>query len=162
MPILINKEVKELLSDKETLKVLATTDASGVPHAVIKQSLFLNENGQLAYLELIESSKTNKNLVASIWFNQKVSIVLKGKDGQSYEIIGTPVRALVTGPVFQKHYVEVRQKLGDVDLAAVWIINPESVRNQSFVVRRDEEDIRHPTFKHLDRIAKVFTNAQTV
>lgn len=155
MAIQLDKEIIELLKEKETVKVLATTDAQGVPHAVIKQSLHLGEDGNLVYLELLESSKTNKNLVRSIWFNRNVSVTLAGKDRKSYQIIGKPIKALIAGPVFQKHYVSIRERLGgDVDLAAVWIIEPEQVINQTFSVRKAQEDALHPTFKHLDLLAR--------
>jgi len=154
MAIQLNEEVKELLQDKDTLKVLATTGENGIPHVVIKQTLHLGEDGNLVYLELIESSRTNKNLVRAIWFDRKVALALKGKDGESWQITGKPVKAHVTGPIFQKHYVSVRERLGDVDLATVWVIEPEEVTDQSFSARRKEEEALHPTFAHLDRLAK--------
>jgi hypothetical protein len=156
MSVTLTDKVVELLADQETVKVLATTDRYGVPHAVVKQSLHADENGQLVYLELLESSQTNKNLVHSIWFNKTVAVLLKGKEGISYQIKGTPVRALVSGPVFQKNYVEIRKKLGDgdVDLAAVWIIEPQEVIDESYQARRQQEEELHPHFKHLDRIAR--------
>lgn len=79
MAVQLNKDIEDLLSDEETIKVLATTDEKGIPHAVVKQSLHLGEDGNLVYLELLESSRTNKNMVWSIWFDRKVSIVLTGK-----------------------------------------------------------------------------------
>lgn len=154
MAVQLVKEVIELLEDKETVKVLATVDEKGVPHAVIKQSLHLGEDGNLVYLELLESSRTNKNLVRSIWFNRKVSVILKGKDLSSYQIIGNPVKAIITGPIFQKQYTWIREQLGDVDLAAVWIIAPEEIYNQTFSVRKGQEEVAHPNFIHLDRLAK--------
>jgi hypothetical protein len=154
MAVQLEPKVRELLDDKDTVKVLATTDKNGIPHAVVKQTLHVDEGGRLAYLELLESSRTNRNLVSSIWFNRKVSVVLQGKDGLSFEIIGRPVKTLITGPVFQRHYIAVRENLGDVDLAAVWIIEPEEVNNQTFAARKAQEDARHPIFTHLDRLAK--------
>lgn len=154
MAIQLAKEVIELLNDKETVKVLATTDEKGVPHAVIKQTFGVGEDGNLTYLELLESSQTNKNLVRSIWFNRKVAVTLKGKDGVSYQIKGKPVRAIISGLEFQKHYVSIRERLGDVDLASVWVIEPEEVINQSYQVRKAHEEATRPYFKHLDRLAK--------
>lgn len=154
MAVQLGNEVIELLKDKETIKVLATTDEAGVPHVVIKQTIQLGDDENLFYLELLESSKTNKNLVRSIWFNRKVSVALQGKDKQSYQIIGRPVKAIISGPVFQKHYVAIREKLGDVDLATVWVIEPEEVSNQTFSIRRAQEEAAHPIFKHLDQLAK--------
>ncbi len=153
MAVQLEGKIKKLLQDKETLKVLVTTDENGTPHAVIKQTLHLDEDGRLAYLELLESSQTNKNLVRGIWFDRKVSVVLKGKDGESFQIIGKPVKAVITGQEFQKHYVDIRRELGDVDLAAIWLIEPENFREETFQVRKAQEEARHPLFKHLDRLA---------
>jgi predicted pyridoxine 5'-phosphate oxidase superfamily flavin-nucleotide-binding protein len=150
----LTNEIIDLLEDKETTKVLATLDADGFPHAVVKQSLQPGEDGTILYLELLESSRTNKNLVRSIWFNQRVAIALKGKDGRSYQIKGIPVKTHITGPLFQKHYTAVRKRLGDVDLAAVWVIEPEEIVEETFAVRKGEEERKHPFFTHLDRLAK--------
>jgi len=154
MAIQLNEEVIGLLVDKETVKILATTDEQGTPHTVIKQSIHLGEDGNLVYLELLESSQTNKNMTRSIWFKRKVAITLNGKDGRSYQIKGRPIRAIISGPLFQETYINTRERLGDVDLAAIWIIEPEEVRNESFFVRQAEEESIRPYFKHLDRLAK--------
>lgn len=154
MTIELSKEVIQLLRDDTTIKAIATTDDKGVPHVVIKQSLHVNDEGELVYLELLESSQTNKNLVRSIWFNQKVAINLKGSEGISYQIKGSPIKAIISGPIFKKYYDEVREKLGDVDLATVWIIKPEELYNQSYQVRIRDEESQHPYFIHLDRLAK--------
>ena len=153
MAIQLSRNIIELIEDNNTTKVLATLDANGFPHAVVKQSLHTGEDGNLLYLELLESSLTNRNLVRSIWFNQKVSIALWGKNGQSYQIKGKPVKTHITGPLFQKHYLAVRERLGDVELAAVWVIEPEEVVDESFARRKAEEEAAHPFFRHLDRLA---------
>ncbi|HXW68817.1 MAG TPA: aliphatic sulfonate ABC transporter substrate-binding protein, partial [Dissulfurispiraceae bacterium] len=157
MAFQLNKEVIDLLADEQTVKVLATTDANGIPHAVVKQSVHLGESGNLVFFELIESARTNRNLVRSIWFDGRVSVTLIGKGGQSYQITGKPVKVLVAGPAFQQFYLRVREQLGDVDLAAVWIIEPEEVRNQDLSTRIAVESAAHPNFIHLDRLAKAKT-----
>jgi hypothetical protein len=105
-------------------------------------------------LELLETSRTNRNLVRSIWYDRRVAILLKGQDGRSFQIKGLPVRAHVSGPVFQKHYSEVRARLGDVALAAVWVIRPDEVLDETPDVRRKEEQAAHPSFTHLDRLVR--------
>ncbi|HTP65915.1 MAG TPA: hypothetical protein VMJ66_11035 [Geobacteraceae bacterium] len=150
----LTTEIIDLLGDSETTKVLATLDADGFPHAVVKQSLQPGEDGEIIYLELLESSRTNKNLVRSIWFGQKIAIALKGKDGRSWQVKGKPVRTHITGPLFQEHYTAIRQRLGDVDLAAVWVIEPEEVIEETFAVRKGEEERQHPFFSHLDLLAR--------
>ncbi len=154
MSIRLEEDVIRLLNDENTVKILATSDENGNPHVVVKQSLSLWDEGKIAYLELIESSITQKNLTRSIWFNKKVSVLLKGRNGESWQIKGKPIKAVVAGQIFEKSYVEIRQKLGDVDLAAVWIIEPEEVINESYFIRKVEEETKRPVFKHLDRLAK--------
>jgi hypothetical protein len=150
----LSKEQTALIADRETLKLLATTDESGTPHVVVKQSIHLAEDGNIHYLELLESSRTNHNLVRAIWFDRKVSIAIKGAGKQSFQIKGRPVEVHVTGPLFEKHYVEVRSLLGDVDLAGVWVIEPEEVIDENPEIRRRDEEARRPFFRHLDRLAK--------
>ena len=154
MPVMLKNEVVELLRESETVKVLATVDENGSPHAVVKQSLQLGEDGNLYYLEFLETSRTNKNLLRSIWFDRRVSVILKGKGDLSYQIKGKPVRSIVAGPVFQEHYLAARRRRPDADPVAVWIIEPLEVVDESFSVRMAEEEALHPLFTHLDRIAR--------
>jgi hypothetical protein len=148
----LGKEIKELFNDEQTVKVLATTDKDGTPHAVFKASIDMNEDGNIQYLELIESSQTNMNMVNSIWFKHKVAISIKTQDGRSYQIKGTPIKTHISGAIFEKYYKQARQKLNDSDLAAVWIIEPEEVINESYEYRKKEEETKHPLLKHLDRL----------
>ncbi|WP_306532600.1 hypothetical protein [Geobacter sp.] len=150
----LSKEIIDLFADTESTKVLATLDEYGVPHVVVKQSLHVGDDGNLLYLELLESSRTNKNLVRSIWFDRKVSVAVTGRGGQSYLIKGRPVKTHITGPVFQQHYQAIRERLGDVDLAAVWVIEPEEILDETFVARKVEEELKHPLFTHLDRLVR--------
>jgi hypothetical protein len=152
MAIRLGDEIVELLGNPDTIKILTTVDESGTPHAVAKQSLSVDSNGDIFYLERIESSRTNRNLVWSIWFERKVSILLISKDGRSYQIKGTPTRSHVSGPIFQKHYAALRARLGDVDLSAVWVITPESIIDESWKSRHEQEQTARPHFIHLDRI----------
>lgn len=154
MAIKLEQNVIDLLKDNKTIKVIATSDKNGVPHVVFKGSIGTDAEGNITYLELLESSKTNSNLVNSIWFKRKVAITAKAEDGTSIQIKGTPIQCAITGPLFEHHYKLVREKLGDVDLAAVWVIEPEEVREETFQVRKEEEEHNHPLLIHLDRLAK--------
>jgi hypothetical protein len=153
MSTLLDASVRELLSDKATVKILATTDEHGVPHAVAKGSLSLDEDGNLIHLELIESSRTNRNLVYSLWHDRPVSILLVGGDGRSYQIQGVPRRLHVSGPLFQQHYQALRARLGDVDLSGVWVIEPRQATDQSWRSRLAAETATGGNLLHLDRIA---------
>lgn len=153
MPEILTPEVRDLLADSLTVKILATTDGQGHPHAVVKHSLHLGENGRLHLLELLESSSSNRNLLRALWFGGHVAISLSAPDGRSVQIKGRPVKTHITGPLFLRHYQEVRARHGDIDLAAVWEIEPDAVTDQSFGARKDVEDALHPAFIHLDRLA---------
>lgn len=153
MAIILNETVRDLFAHPDSTKVLATVDQHGVPHVVVKQSLQVDDAGNLLFLELLESSRTNRNLVRSIWYDRTVAVSVQGPSGASYQIKGKPVKAHITGPLFLKHYLAVREQLGDVDLAAVWVIEPEEVTDESFGARQAEEAEKHPLFRHLDRLA---------
>jgi len=151
----LNKEIIALFSNDDSTKVLATVNEHGYPHAAAKPFIRVDDDGNLLYLELVESSRTQKNLVRSIWFDQKVSVSVSDKSGQSWQIKGRPVKTLITGPIYLHHYRDVRKRLGDVDLSAVWVIEPEEVINENIQVRHTEEEALHPLFRHLDRLAKI-------
>lgn len=154
MAVDIKNEVVELFNTQGTVKVLVTLDESGQPHAVVKNSLRFSGDGKLFYLELLESSKSYRNFTRSLWFNQKVTVSAAGENGASYQVKGVPEKILISGPVFEKHYRDIREKPGDVDLAAVCVINPEEVINETFKLRFEEQENRQPVFRHLDRLAK--------
>lgn len=155
MTVKLSQEIKEIFLDKESIKVLGTVDEFGVPHVVFKDSIDINAKGEIVYLELIETSITNRNLVSSIWFDRKVSINVVDKNKKSYQIKGIPTEAIISGAIFEKYYEEVQRKLGDdYDLSTVWIIEPEIVVEQTLSVRIKIEEEKHPLLKHLDRLAK--------
>jgi predicted pyridoxine 5'-phosphate oxidase superfamily flavin-nucleotide-binding protein len=155
MSVKLTKLANQLLNDPETSKVLATVDGDGVPHVVTKGSIQAGPDGNIHVLQGLEFSTTARNLVRSIWFDRKVAIGLRGKDGQSIQIKGRPIANHITGPLFQEHYVKLRERRGDTDLAGVWVIAPEEIIDETPGRRIAEEQERHPYVLHLDRIAKV-------
>ncbi|PWC45843.1 pyridoxamine 5'-phosphate oxidase family protein [Azospirillum sp. TSO22-1] len=154
MPVSLSAEVADLIADPTAAKVLVTTDEDGTPHAVATDFLEIAGDGTILYLEPLESSASNRNLVRSIWYDRRVAIALKGADGRSVQIKGRPVRTHVAGPVFQRHYVDFQERHGDIDLAAVWVIRPEAVHDEDFGRAKAHEEATRPFFRHLDRIAK--------
>jgi hypothetical protein len=150
----LTQEVIDLLAANGTSKVLATTDEKGFPHAVAGVPLRVDEQGRLLYLEYFESSVTNKNLTRSIWFDGNVAIALSDTSGQTIQIKGRPVKNHITGTLFLKYYREVSAEQGNVNLAAVWEIEPLEVTNESDVLRRELESKIRPFLSHLDRIAR--------
>jgi len=153
MAIEISDEIKGLLQDKNTLKALASIDKDGVPHVVFKGSINLDEEGNLFFLELLETSQTNKNLTYSIWFDKKVAINLYN-DKKSIQIKGTPKKVHITGRLFEEKYQEVRARNPKADLSGVWIITPEEIRTETFSERLEYEREHYPVIGHLDRDLK--------
>lgn len=149
------EELKKLLKKTDTVKVLGTVDEKGNPHVVIKDSMRLLDDGTIAYAEDFDSSRSNKNMVRSIWFDKLVSINVT--DGEvSYQITGKSVKCLITGPLFKEFLIKERERFGgDSDIQSVWIVSPIEVRNQTRMVRRKEEWNERPFFNiHLDRLKK--------
>ena len=154
MAIRLNDEAAALLRDAQTTKFLSTLGPDGTIHGVFKEFVEVEEDGNILLLELLESSITNRNLVNSLWFKKQVSIAARSAGGTSWQIKGIPIRCLITGPKFEKYYALARTLFGDVDLSSVWIIEPVEARNETFTVRKEEEEAKHPLFVHLDRLAK--------
>jgi hypothetical protein len=149
---ILSEDIGRLLADDKTIAALATTGSDGAVHVSYKTSFRLRKDGNLEYDEAIETSQTNKNLVYSIWFGKTLSINVLSEDRRSFLITGRPVRAVISGREFRDHYIAIRERLGDVDLSAVWIIEPISVSEKSFEKRRSEEENAHPLLRHLDRL----------
>jgi len=146
------KEVVDLINNPESIKIVATVNEEGNPHSAVKDFFTLLEDGNLAFAEEFEGSETNVNLVRAIWFDKNVELTIKGKDGATYQIKGKPYKYIYTGELFKRFYLLARKKWGpDSELAGVWIITPEEVKNETYEVRKKEEDEKHPFFRHLDR-----------
>lgn len=146
------QEARNIIKNSETIKILTTVDEDGNPHAAFREDLTVLDDGNLAFGEPFEGSQTNVNLVRSLWFDKKVELTLRDRSGTTFQIIGKPYRYAHSGPLFKKFYMAEREKRGaDSELAGVWIIRPEEVRNETYEVRKKEEDERHPFFRHFDR-----------
>ena len=148
-------DLVRLLADGDAVKIVATTDERGAPHAVVKSSLTTLDGETLAYSEDHDGYISNRNLVRSIWFNRPVAVnVTKG--AESYQVKGRPHRCLITGPVFQRFLLDARTARGpDAGIAAVWVIVPEEIRNESASVRQPEAARRQPfSSVHLDSLVR--------
>jgi hypothetical protein len=152
MTTALDPRVPALLADPATLKILATSDRSGRPHAVVAPSLHLAD-GWLVHLELLEGSRTQRDLVASLWFDRPVAITLK-RGEEALEVGGRVVKALVAGPEFRRQYEAVRAGAPDDDLAAVWLIEPLATHELTHEVARARQQVERPFLTHLDRLAR--------
>jgi hypothetical protein len=155
MAVPLGEDVVRALNAPEARKALSTISRDGKPHTVFKDSIRADESGKLLYYEYIETSRTHKNMVSSIWFGVPVSVAVILPDGRSYQIVGKPVKAIISGPEFEKVYVSVRRSFGgDYDLSTIWVIEPEEVREETLDTRVHEQTARYPHVGHVDRFLK--------
>jgi hypothetical protein len=146
-------DLAALLASPSVTAVISTLDETGAPHAVPSPHLRLDEKGFFVHLELLETSASHRNLVRSIWFERPVGVTLTTGDGQVAVIRGRAHKAHVSGPYFSEQYRELRSRLGDVDLAAVWLIEPQLISDETYQTRKAQEEELHPFHRHLDRLA---------
>lgn len=148
----LSKELIEIINDKETLKSIATVNRDGIPHVAYKGSLHV-EGDQIVFYDLIQSSQINKNLVHAIWFQKKVAISLLTKDKRSFLILAKPIKSVTAGKEFEKIYIDLQEKKGkEVDLSAIWYLEPIRIKEETYSVRRKEEEEKYPYIRHLDRV----------
>jgi len=146
-------EIKQIINDPKTVKIVGTVGVDDVPHTAVKQSLHVNDEGKIEYIELFESSESYRNVTASLWYNKKVSVLILSPDKESYEIIGEPERILIAGREYEAVYTKVLEEKG-YDIAAVVTIAPESVENSSPKEKFKDQEKTRLFYKHLDRLSK--------
>ena len=150
--VTLSQEIVSIIRNSEAIKILTTVDEEGNPHADFREDLMVLDDGHLAFGEPFEGSQTNVNLVRSLWFDKNVELTVRDGNGTTFQIVGKPYRYAHTGALFKKFYLAEREKRGaDSELAGVWIIIPDEVRNETYEVRKKEEDEKHPFFRHFDR-----------
>ena len=125
--------IANLLKEPGTTAIIASLNEQGAPHAVPSPFLALDEQGRLVHLELLETATSHRNLLRSIWFDKPVSVTLTGQAGQVLVVGGLLRKAHVSGPLFSDYYRLVRSQLDDADLAAVWLIEPQQVRDETYL-----------------------------
>jgi hypothetical protein len=155
MSLSLEAKIISLINDRSTVKAVATTNKNGIVHVVFKGSVSVNADGNIRFLELNETSQTNKNMIYSLWFKKLVSINILSADGhKSYQIKGIPVKAVICGREFEKNYNVIRKRLGtDADPSTVWVIEPQEIREETVLVHRQTERTDYPFVGHLDRYA---------
>ena len=58
--------VKDLINNPKAVKAVSTIGEDGIPHTVFKQSMRFLEDGNIVFLEMIENSRTSKNILTLI------------------------------------------------------------------------------------------------
>ncbi len=150
--IKIQDDIKQIINSRESLKALATIGKDGKPHLVFKGSISINDEGFIVYDEVIENSQTNKNVLYSLWFKKEVAINILSPEKKSYQIKGIPVKTLINGSEYEKHYVAIQERHKDTDLGAVYFIEPTEIIDESFLVQKAKYEAEEPLYIHLDRL----------
>lgn len=149
----IDKKLIDFINNKETIKIVASVGKAGIVDSEVKPSLYFKEDGTVEFLEYLESSDTNRNLIHSLWFEHNVSILAIGRDNEVFELRGIPVKAVVSGSYFEKKYIETQQEFdGKLDLSTIWIVKIEEIINKNVFERYEKERKDYPIIAHLDRL----------
>ncbi len=150
--MIICDEIRMRFNSSGTKKVIATVSEKGDVHVTFKDMLFIDYEGNIILLEILEKSITNRNLVYSIWFKKIIAMNALMEDGDSFHIRAIPVRAIVSGKEFEKYYGILQKEMGDVDLSTVWVFKIVEISEKTLKKRIEEDEIKYPIIKHLDRM----------
>jgi hypothetical protein len=94
-------------------------------------------------------------MIYNLWFKRIISINILGPDRVSYQIQGIPIRAIISGPEFEKAYISLQERLGkDADLSTIWVVEPTAIREETYSVRKQAEQERYPLVGHLDHFVR--------
>jgi len=141
------QELMDALKEKDTIKVLTTFDENGVPHTVLKDSITALDEKRLAYMELIETSMTQRNMLKNFWRREvkPISIaVINRRMNLYYQIKGMPDRFLYEGPIWEEMLDRVWAEMPDTNPSGVWIIIPQEIIDERYDSRLEAEAKRRP------------------
>ena len=119
----MSDEVMQLLNSKESLKVLTTISADGIPHSIAVGSMTAPDSETLCVAEIFMKS-TKNNLAA----NENVA-VLTVKGSEAYLINATVIKRQVEGDLFDK--ISEQMKKANLPMNALWLFQPTAVFDQS-------------------------------
>lgn len=111
-----------------TLKIIATVSRDSIVHAVYKDSLYVNESGQLEFYESADSGSGRKDMVWSVWNGSPVVVTILTKDQRSYEIRGTVHPGTAANARFKQSYKKLAESKNTV-LPRIWQIDPAAVQS---------------------------------
>ena len=147
----LKNALSQILQSADAVAALTTIAADGVPTTVIDAEFSVTEKGTLLYREFFEGSRSNRDLLHSLWFNRVVSFAVSDGDTRLHGY-GVPTHSHVAGPLFQEHYRATNERDNSADLAAVWEIRIDDLEDVSPQLLRNKQDTQRPFFRHLDRL----------
>ena len=137
--------VKDLINNPKAVKAVSTIGEDGIPHTVFKQSMRFLEDGNIVFLEMIENSRTSKNILTLINVDEDkklplISIsLLDPEKSISYEIKCKFDQFVLQGPLWRSFLKETWKMFPDIDPVGVWVFEPVEVNNQGLYARVEEE-----------------------
>jgi hypothetical protein len=147
-------ELASLLAAPDTLRLFISLDPDDQINTqeVASDNLYLDNQGNLVFLEYYETSPASRDLIHSLWYGRQVAILVRGGVDQQFLIRGKPTRNHITGREFQASYLAAQKRHPELDLVAVWVIRPEQVEDVSPASRAKKEADQGFAFVHLDRL----------
>lgn len=140
----IPANIKGMLEDPKCVKTLATVDKDGNTHCVPINSVSVMEDGNIAFLELLDTSQTQRNVLNCYWFKKGVSITIVGdwNKAEAYQIKCVPYKFLTQGPIWDKYLDMIWKIIPEADPAGVWLLTPQEIRDENYFTRRKGEEAR--------------------
>ena len=141
-------EVKNIINNPKSIVAVSTINEDGTPHVVYKGSVRILEDGNIAFIEVIENSRTTKNILSliNIEEDKKTKLIamniLDAEKMLSYEIRLKFNRFAIEGPLWKSFLKETWKILPDIDPVGVWIFEPVEINNQSLPAKIKEEGER--------------------
>ena len=148
----INNKLKALFEDKETIKIVSNQGEDGVINSTPKGSLEITGEEELSYVEILESSRSYKNSVYSIWFDKPVSVLIIGKNRETFLLTASIERIHTCGELFEKYYSRYKEIRG-FDIAGVVRLKITEIRELDLTALIEQQKVEHPFFVHYDSIA---------
>lgn len=152
----LSDDIIKALNDPAKIKMLTTVDKDGNPHTVPIGSMCYVD-GNIAYMELLDTCKTQKNMLNCYWFGKDVSVLVVADwtKGDVYQIKGSPYKLLRQGPLWDTFLDEIWKIIPEADPTGVWLITPKEVINQNYFLRRKAEEDRRANWTRWDTLKGV-------
>lgn len=117
----IPKEVMDILAAADSAKMMATTDAQGIPNVVPVWSIIAVDSETIAFAELF-IKQTKQNLEQ----NKQVAIAAFKGPMTGYQIKGTFVGFQTSGPIYENFAKKIMEAM-KLQIKSVGIVKVEAV-----------------------------------
>jgi hypothetical protein len=125
----LDPKLIELLESPDSVKIIATLDADGSPCLAINASVASLNGVTIVLSERLETSRTSKNLVRSVWYDKPVTLLALNASS-AFEIRAETYRCLAVGDIYSVMLTRARALYGAAaDIAAAWELMPKTCRD---------------------------------